>query len=73
MRHTMSHVTHMNESCHRCLESCHTYEWVMSYIWMRHVTHKNESCHTHSCLTHTLMPHTYQIASHIPNCLTHTK
>ena len=25
----MSHVTHMNESCH-------TYEWVMSHIWMIH-------------------------------------
>jgi len=28
----MSHVTHMNESCH-------TYEWAMSHIWMSHVTH----------------------------------
>ena len=27
----MSHVTHMNESCH---------------TWMSHVTHMNESCHT---------------------------
>jgi len=36
----MSHVTHMNESCH-------TYEWVMSHIWMSHVTHMNESCHTY--------------------------
>jgi len=34
----MSHVAHMNESCH-------TYEWVMSHIWMSHVTHMNESCH----------------------------
>jgi len=25
--------------------SCHTYEWVMSHIWMSHVTHMNESCH----------------------------
>jgi len=24
-------------------ESCHTYEWVMSYMWMSHVTHMNES------------------------------
>jgi len=32
----MSHVTHMNESCH-------TYEWVMSHIWMSPVTHMNES------------------------------
>jgi len=36
----MSHVTHGNESCH-------TYEWVMSHIWMSHVTHMNESCHTY--------------------------
>ena len=28
-------------------ESCHTYEWDMSHIWMRHVTHMNESCHTY--------------------------
>ena len=35
----MSHVTHMNESCH-------TYEWVMSHIWMSHVAHITKSCHT---------------------------
>ena len=28
-------------------ESCHTYEWVMSHIWISHVTHMNESCHTY--------------------------
>ena len=37
--HTMSHVTHVDESCHTC-------EWVMSHMWMSHVTHDNESCHT---------------------------
>ena len=31
----MSHVTHMNESCH-------TYQWVMSHISTSHVTHMNE-------------------------------
>jgi len=41
----MSHVTHMNESCH-------TYESVMSHIWISHtwiihVIHTNESCHTY--------------------------
>jgi len=41
----MSHVTHMNKSCRTCDESCHTYEWVMSRIWMSHVT--KESCHTY--------------------------
>ena len=36
-------------------ESCHTYEWVMSHIWMSHVTHMNESCHIYmneSCHTY---------------------
>ena len=28
-------------------ESCHTYEWVMSHIWISHFTHMNESCHTY--------------------------
>ena len=47
-----SHVTHMNES--RCTyewESCHTYEWVMSHIWMSNGTHINESCHTYEWVT----------------------
>jgi len=35
----MSHVTHMDESCHTC-------EWVMWHIWMSHFTHTNESYHT---------------------------
>jgi len=40
MSHTwMSHVTHMDESCH-------THGWVMSHTWMSHVTHMDESCHT---------------------------
>ena len=43
----MSHVTHMNESCH-------AHEWVMSHTWMSHVTHMNESCHTHEwVMSHT--------------------
>jgi len=36
----ISHVTPMNESCH-------TYEWAMSHIWMSHVTYMNESYHTY--------------------------
>jgi len=58
----MSHVTHMDESCHthgwvmshiwmshvtHTDESCHTHGWVMSHIWMSHVTHMDESCHTY--------------------------
>jgi len=27
--------------------TCHTYERVMSHIWISHVTRKIESCHTH--------------------------
>ena len=33
----MSHVKHMNESCP-------TYEWVMSHIWISLVPHMHESC-----------------------------
>jgi len=47
----MSHVTHMNESCH-------THGWVMSHIWMSHVPHMNESCHTHGwVMSHIWMNH----------------
>jgi len=46
----MSHVTHMNESCHT--PHFYTYGRVMSCflpltIWMSHITHMNESWHTH--------------------------
>ena len=58
----MSHVTHMNESCH-------THEWVMSHIWMSHVTHMNESCHTHEwVMSHTWMSHVTHINE---SCHTH--
>ena len=55
----MSHVTHMNESCH-------TSERVMSHIWTSHVQCKNElrlsdrnaSCHTNECfMSHTRLSH----------------
>jgi len=36
----MCHVTYMNESCR-------TYEWVMSHIWVRHVAHMSEACRTY--------------------------
>ena len=39
-------------------ESCHTYEQVMSHIWMSHVTHLYESCHTYErVLSHIWMSH----------------
>jgi len=28
-------------------QSCYTYKWVMSRIWMSHGTHMKESCHTY--------------------------
>jgi len=38
-QHTwMSHVTHMNESCH-------TYGWDMSHMWTSHVTHERVVSH----------------------------
>jgi len=42
----------------RVIESCHTYEWVMSHIRMSHVTHMNESCHTYErVMSHIWMSH----------------
>ena len=49
--------------------SCHTYEWVISHVWMSHVTRMNGSCHTyewdmsHVCMSHvtrseSVMSHT---------------
>jgi len=32
-------------------ESCRTYAYGMSHIWMSHVTHMNESCHTYEWVT----------------------
>ena len=68
----MSHVTHVNESCHtpewvvsRTLmrhvthvnRSCHTYDWVMSHIWLIHVSQMNEKYH----ITHMDEPcHSYE-------------
>jgi len=44
-------VTHMNTSWH-------TYEWVMTHIWMSHGTHMNESYHTYEWVTsHIWMSH----------------
>jgi len=47
----MSHVTCINEPCH-------TYEWVMSHIWMSHVTHMTTSCDTYEwVMSHIWMRH----------------
>ena len=52
----MSHVTHMNKSCHTYEQSCHTYKCVFTHIEERcHTyecifTHTEESCHTYECV-----------------------
>jgi len=45
MSHIWCHVKHMNTSCH-------TYEWVVSHIWIHHATHTHESCQTYQRVTH---------------------
>jgi len=66
----MRHVTHINVSCH-------TYQCLMSHIWMPHVTHMDASCHTYECLmSHIWMPHvTHMNASYVTrentSCLTY--
>jgi len=66
----MSHVTHMNESSH-------TYERVMSHIWMNHVTHNDESCHTYDhVMSHIWMSHVTHMDESCPTyewvtCHTH--
>jgi len=42
-------MSHIFMSYGTKVKSCHTYEWVMSHIWLSHVTHMNESCHIYSC------------------------
>jgi len=50
-------------------ESCHTYEWVTSHIWVIHVTLMNESRHTYeSFMLHSWMSHVTHM-SH--SCYTH--
>ena len=55
----MSHVTHMNVSCH-------TYKWVMSHIWMSRVTYAWVT--SHICMSHVtpmnVSCHIYIVASH---------
>jgi len=51
----MSHVTHVNESCHSC-------EWFMSRMWRSHVTRLNDSCHTHNwVMSHMVLSHVKRV------------
>ena len=39
-------------------ESCRTYEWGVSHVWMSHSTHVNEACHTYTWgMSHIYMRH----------------
>jgi len=71
----MSHVTHMNESCHTYeLVMPRTHEWVMIHMWMSHVTYMNESCHTYEWVVSCIcdMAHLYRYEMEIlkDNCVT---
>ena len=72
----------------QCVETCHTYEWVISHLWMSHVKHMNESFQTYEwVMSHTWMSHftlmnesfhTYEwaishVASHIHSHVAHMK
>jgi len=59
----MCHVTHMNESCH-------TYEWVTSHIWVSRLSclHIYTYAHTHT-RTHT---HTLSLSLSLSHTHTHT-
>jgi len=47
-----SHMCTMNQwYVNLVKESCHTYGWVMSHIWMSHVTHMDESQQTYESVT----------------------
>jgi len=49
-------------------ESWHTYEWVMSHMWMSHVAHMNESCRTCECvMSHISIGHVTHVNE---SCLT---
>jgi len=57
----MTHVTHTDESCH-------TYEWVMSQVWIGHVTHTNESCLTYEwVMSHVRMSHVTRTNEMLPS------
>ena len=48
-------------------ESCLTYEWVMSHVWMSHVSYMNESCLTYEwVMSHIWVSHVYFFNSSRP-------
>ena len=68
----MSHVTHMNASCHTYeFVTSRAYQWVMSHVRISHVTHIHTSCriyerdtsHTHDCVPWHIRTHLHQRAA----------
>jgi len=53
------HIARMNtSSLARMNESCRTYEWVTSHVWMSHVTHTSKWCRTYEWgVSHIWMRH----------------
>jgi len=50
--------------------SWHTYEWIMSHIWMSHVTHMNESCRTYEwVMLHIWMRHVTHMSESCHTCV----
>ena len=62
----------------RVNESSHTYDWVMSHIWMHHITRKKSFCHASGCVTFHLYKkktscHTCEWATYMTMCgVSHT-
>jgi len=70
-----SYHTPTNESCHTCEcrtfinETCHTYDWGMSHMWLSHVTHMIESFHTFDwVMSHIGMSHDWVMSHRFPKC-----
>jgi len=58
----MRHVTHV-------IESCLTWQWVMSHMSMSHVTHVNETCHTcQSFMSHMWLSHVTHVNASSHTC-----
>jgi len=73
----ISHVTHLNESCHTCERSdwkCRSLSRCvgrLSHMWISHVTHVNESCHTYErVVSHIWMSHVPHVNDRLRMSLT---
>ena len=61
-----SHVAHCSGEWVMARESCHTYDWVTSHIWMSHVTRTNESCRKYEwVMSQIWMSHGTRVISYI--------